>query len=126
MERYLLAVPRRSSVALLPRFRVLLGERHLLGPGKADLLAAIDEQGSLAGAARALDMSYMRAWQLLRAMNGDFRAPLVAVERGGSARGGAQLTTTGRRVLALYREIEAEALAASAPPWRRLRRLLRG
>ena len=110
---------------LVPRFRVLAGEEHALGPGKADLLAAISAHGSLAAAARALGMSYMRAWQLLRAMNESFRGPLVELERGGSARGGAHLTPTGRRVLALYREIEGAARTAAAPGWRKLRRLLR-
>ena len=111
--------------ALVPRFRAFVGEDNVLGPGKVDLLAAIDELGSLAAAARALDMSYMRAWQLMRAMNDDFRAALVEVERGGSARGGAHLTPTGRRVLLLYREIEDAARAAARPGWQRLRRLLR-
>jgi molybdate transport system regulatory protein len=112
-----------APARLVPRFRVLAGERNLLGPGKADLLAAIDEHGSLAAAARALGMSYMRAWSLLQEVNACFQAPLVAVQRGGPAHGGAALTPS-RKVLRLYREIEDTALRAAAARWQQLRRLL--
>jgi len=101
------------------------GGRILLGPGKADLLDAIRRTGSIRLAARALGMSYMRAWELVRAMNAGFQRPLVATARGGSAHGGAALTETGERLLALYREMEAASLEAAAPAWRRLRRHLR-
>ena len=48
-----------------------------MGPGKADLLAAIGHSGSISGAARSMDMSYRRAWILVDVMNRSFREPLV-------------------------------------------------
>jgi molybdate transport system regulatory protein len=101
------------------------GANILLGPGKADLLEAIERCGTIRDAAAALDMSYMRAWTLLRAMNAGFRKPLVVVHRGGSVRGGAELTPTGRRTLELYRELQREALEATKPVWGELQKLLR-
>jgi molybdate transport system regulatory protein len=101
------------------------GANILLGPGKADLLDAIERCGTIRDAATALDMSYMRAWTLLRAMNAGFRKPLVVVHRGGTARGGAELTPTGKRALELYRELEREALEATKPAWDELQKLLR-
>ena len=60
-----------------PRLRILHGEAIALGPGKADLLEAIARAGTLAEAAKLLDMSYMRAWKLVRTMNAAFREPLA-------------------------------------------------
>jgi molybdate transport system regulatory protein len=103
---------------------VLFGDRVALGPGKADLLEAIDRAGTLAGAAQSLGMSYMRAWKLLQAMNASFKEPLVTTSRGGSERGHAALTATGAGALALYRRMETAAREAAEPAWRELQRLL--
>jgi len=110
---------------LVPRLRVVRGEMVLLGPGKADLLEAIGRLGSLREAAIELDMSYMRAWKLVQTMNDGFRGPLVLFHRGGPARGGAELTATGRSALRLYRSMEAESLRASKRAWQELRKLMR-
>ena len=96
----------------------------MLGPGKADLLDAIDRTRELRQAARELGMSYMRAWNLVQLMNRAFREPLVETVRGGSRHGSARLTRTGRAVLDLYRRMERRSLEASTPAFRRLRRLL--
>jgi len=114
----------RRPYTLLPRWRVLRSQDVLLGPGKADLLDAIAQTGSLRLAARALGMSYMRAWKLVQTMNGAFRDPLVQTARGGSSHGSAGLTRTGRTVITLYREMEKKSLTAAAVSWRRLRRFL--
>lgn len=106
----------------LPRWRICRGDEIALGPGKADLLAAIQRSGSISGAARELGMSYRRAWLLVATMNRCFRRPLVATSP--FRRGGAKLTPVGVAVLALYRRAEATSLAATAPLWRSLRRRL--
>ena len=53
------------------------------GRGKADLLQAIDEEGSISAAGRRMGMSYRRAWSLVEEMNGHFVASLVDSSRGG-------------------------------------------
>lgn len=85
-----------------------------LGPGKADLLAAIRETGSIAAAGRQLGMSYQRAWSLVMALNGQFDAPVVTGAKGGSRGGGSALTPFGEEVLACYRRIVTRAEAAAA------------
>jgi molybdate transport system regulatory protein len=97
------------------------GEAIALGPGKAELLEALASTGSIVAAARALDMSYNRAWGLVRTMNACFAGPLVESVRGGAKRGGARLTPRGTSVLRLYRRWEAKALAATAAEARALR-----
>lgn len=92
-----------------PRVRILLGEAIALGPGKARLLAEIAASGSISAAARAMGMSYRRAWLLVAEMNAAFRAPLVEAGSGGRRGGGARLTAQGQMVLARYRAMESKA-----------------
>ena len=110
------------SHSIKTRIRVVDDEGTIvMGPGKADLLDAIARSGSIRAAAEELGMSYMRAWTLVRTMNGAFRSPLVEKERGGSQQGGAQLTARGRTVLGLYRKMEEKAERAMAHHWERFR-----
>ncbi len=97
-----------------PRLRILLGSAIAVGPGKADLLAAIGEQRSISGAAKAMGMSYRRAWLLVETMNACFAGPLVEAARGGSGGGGARLTPLGEEVLARYRALEEKGQQALA------------
>ena len=48
---------------------------------------AIDQTGSITAAAKHLDMSYRRAWQLVESLNGAFLEPVISTAIGGS-RGG--------------------------------------
>ncbi|WP_018146159.1 winged helix-turn-helix domain-containing protein [Thioalkalivibrio sp. AKL6] len=95
-----------------PRLRVLLGEVTAMGPGKAMLLEAIRDKGSISAAARSVGMSYRRAWDLVETMNQSFREPVVATAKGGSGGGGAQVTEFGETVLARYRDMERQACEA--------------
>jgi molybdate transport system regulatory protein len=115
----------RAALVVKPRIRVTQGSEIVLGPGKADLLDALRATGSLRKAAAALCMSYMRAWQLVKTMNGAFRDPVVALVRGGAAHGGATLTPMGAKVLALYRAMEKQSLRAVSGDAGRLKRFLR-
>jgi len=107
------------------RHRVMVDGEFVFGPGKADVLTAIDETGSLAAAGRLLGMSYMRIWRLCQGMYEQFNEPVIAVQRGGRDKGGAVLTQTGREALALYRQMETDALAATELSWQQFRKLLK-
>jgi len=107
------------------RFRVQVKHAVAIGPGKADVLQAIAETGSIAEAGRRLGMSYQRVWSLVRAMNGDFIEPLVLTQRGGAAGGGAGLTPMGTQALTIYRAIERDAERAVAKRLPQLMLLIR-
>jgi molybdate transport system regulatory protein len=115
----------KRKAELKPRFRVVRGKVIVLGPGKAELLELLIETGSLNEAARRLDMSYMRAWSLMKLMNQSFCEPLAVAERGGKKGGGMKVTAMGRRVLGLYKEMETAALVSSRPAWESLQKLVR-
>jgi molybdate transport system regulatory protein len=91
------------------RIRIPFGDDYAIGPGKADLLEAIQRTGSISAAGRELKMSYRRAWLLVDTMNRCFREPLVETATGGASGGGARVTQLGTDVLRRYREIEMKA-----------------
>lgn len=112
-----------SSLTL--RFKLLLGPDIAIGPGKADLLEAIKQTGSIAAAGRQMGMSYRRAWLLVSTMNTCFASPVIVASKGGSGRGKATLTETGEEVLMRYRQIEADVLRVSKRDRSALERLTR-
>ena len=97
------------------KIQLMCGEAVALGPGKADLLSAISTAGSISGAARAMGMSYRRAWLLVNTMNEAFRSPLVESTKGGVDGGHAALTRTGRAVLRAYESLVTRAASAFGP-----------
>lgn len=90
-----------------PIVRLLFPAPLNLGPGKIRLLEAIHSSGSLSGAARALHISYRRAWDMLDAINKVFPVPVVETAAGGIKGGGARLTERGEALVRNYRELES-------------------
>jgi molybdate transport system regulatory protein len=84
-----------------------------IGPGKIKLLKLIREHRSISAAARAMDMSYRRAWLLVQDLNDVFAEPVVAKWLGGTSRGGAQLTDAGERLVANYEAVVQKAAEAN-------------
>jgi molybdate transport system regulatory protein len=105
--------------------RIDLASGDRIGPGKIALLEAIRSTGSISAGARALGMSYRRAWLLVDAVNHALREPAVTAETGGRAGGGAALTPVGERVIGLYRTIEAHARTAAGGEFRAMGKLVR-
>jgi len=114
-----------TTVRIVPRIRVVFGRDIALGPGKVELLEHIAQTGSLRKAAAAMDMSYMRAWTLVKTMNRCFKKPVVETTRGGAEGGSATLTATGKAALAVYRRMEAQSVRGMKPAQRDLAKLLR-
>ncbi|HUL65002.1 MAG TPA: ModE family transcriptional regulator [Burkholderiaceae bacterium] len=93
--------------------RIVLGADKL-GPGKVALLEEIGRLRSLAAAARALGMSYKRAWELLAMLNAMFEYPVAIAHPGRNLDGSTELTQFGERVIALYRAVERRAAGAAS------------
>ena len=105
--------------------RIDLASGNRIGPGKIALLEAIRSTGSISAAARALGMSYRRAWLLVEEINRTLREPAVTAEPGGSGGGGAVVTPVGERVVGLYRTIESHARTATGRDFRAIGKLIR-
>jgi molybdate transport system regulatory protein len=84
-----------------------------IGPGKINLLRQIREQESISGAARAMNMSYRRAWLLVAELNKLFTKPLVEAWAGGKSLGGAALTELGEKLIENYDAVVERATRAN-------------
>ncbi len=117
--------PTKSTIKLRAQLRLTLGDEIAFGPGKADLLDAIRETGSISGAGKKMGMSYRRAWLLVDAMNRCFQQPLVDAAKGGSKGGGTQLTKLGLQILSDYRALQYEITQITDKHFEKLKPLLR-
>lgn len=108
------------------RLQVIRQGDGALGPGKAALLEAIAETGSISAAGRSLGISYRRCWLMVEEMNRCWVQPLVEARRGGPDQG-ARLSDLGVEILDGYRRLEARLMAElrAAPEAVALQRLLR-
>jgi molybdate transport system regulatory protein len=98
--------PSRPRVKL--KFQLYCGDEIAMGPGKADLLDAVVQTGSISAAGRLMGMSYRRTWLLVDTMNRCWEGPLVETATGGKQGGGAQVTPLGLELLAAYRRLEED------------------
>ncbi|HVY24188.1 MAG TPA: LysR family transcriptional regulator [Steroidobacteraceae bacterium] len=88
------------------RIRIDFNQLCSIGPGKIQLLEAIEKTGSLSQAARDMDMSYRRAWLLMDSMNSSFDKTVASASTGGTGGGGAALTEFGQELVKTFRDLE--------------------
>jgi molybdate transport system regulatory protein len=105
--------------------RVMGAGSPAIGPGKAALVEHIAKSGSISSAARAMGMSYRRAWQLVEALNESFAEPVVVTAIGGKRGGGAKVTVFGQELVRRFRAMENKASAAIAGDLQQLTRRLK-
>ena len=98
------------------KLQLTCGDGFAMGPGKADILEAIDREGSISAAGRTLGMSYRRTWLLVDEMNRSFLEKVIETQKGGSLERGAKLTVLGRTVLDAYRALEKKSAALTEDP----------
>lgn len=82
-----------------------------LGRGRIQLLQEIDRLGSIAKAAESMEMSYKKAWKLIKSMNEASPSPLLEKKIGGAGGGGSELTDEGKRVIELFNQLEKDQQA---------------
>jgi len=83
------------------------GERFF-GPGRAELLQLIHETGSISKAARAMGMSYKKAWTMVEGLNANGSKPYVIAHKGGEKGGGTEVTPAGMKMLGAYQKLSGK------------------
>ena len=82
------------------------GEKdRFLGPGRVELLEAIQITGSINKAAKTMNMSYKKAWEMIAPMNHQSLVPLVVTHTGGKEGGGAELTPEAHELIAYFKNM---------------------
>ena len=91
-----------KKIRVRSKIWVEAGGRPILGPGRKELLRAVDEQGSISKAARLLKITYRKAWGQIKFMEEQLGLPLVWKQTGGIGGGGACLTPQAHDLLVKY------------------------
>jgi molybdate transport repressor ModE-like protein len=101
-----------SSLAKLePHFKFWLEteDGYVFGQGAFELLRGIQEKGTLKAVAEDLNMSYRHAWGIIKEIEEKLGKPIVVAHRGGKVGGGgAELTQTGKELLATYLRFKSD------------------
>lgn len=81
--------------------------KPVMGKGGAEILKAIEQQGSISQAAKSLDMSYRFVWNYIEKMENRI-GKVVERERGGKSGGKSTLTPLGKSLLEQYYGVEKQ------------------
>jgi len=80
---------------------------NFIGPGRVELLRRIGDSGSIAKAAEEMNMSYRKAWALIKDINRLSHTEVVSRQKGGKEGGGATLTPAGQALIERYQALVA-------------------
>jgi molybdate transport system regulatory protein len=78
----------------------------VFGAGRLHILRAIEEHGSILGAAKALGMSYRAVWGKIKSTEERLGQPILLKQTGGAHGGGSTLTPFGRTLVERFKQLE--------------------
>ena len=76
-----------------------------LGTGRVNLMKEIVVPGSISAAAKSMNMSYKKAWEIIDGMNKEAKKPFVIRVSGGKGGGGTQVTKEGLEAIELFEKL---------------------
>lgn len=95
------------GAALSPRCKIWFEQdsKVVLSDWRIELLERIEETGSLAKAAKRLNVPYRTAWYKLKEIEERLGIKLLLTQSGGTEGGGSQLTTEGQQIIRRFRRV---------------------
>jgi len=98
-----------------PRVKLWIEKNNavVFGDGRLRLLTEIEKQGSIAGAAKELSMSYRAAWGKIKASEERLGKKLLVIQKGGSSGGGATLTPFAKKLISNYQSFKEKIQAST-------------
>ncbi|OMP30548.1 MULTISPECIES: winged helix-turn-helix domain-containing protein [Mangrovimonas] len=85
--------------------------KTFLGFGRILLLKKVEETSSINAAAKAMNMSYKKAWKLMNDMNDVSKEPILIKNIGGKNGGGTTLTPYGKALIEQFETINNNCMA---------------
>lgn len=85
------------------------GETKAFGEGPYKLLRKVEQLGSLNKAAQDMNMSYSKAWSIIKRAERELGVLLLESNKGGVGGGGSRLTSKAKRLLNKYDEFHHDA-----------------
>ena len=80
-------------------------DERFFGPGPVELLERINETGSINQAAKQMQMSYKKAWEIINRLNTDAAKPFVVTQTGGTSGGGSLITDEAKAMSTWYHQL---------------------
>lgn len=80
----------------------------VFGKGPLELLKGVRDSGSLSEAARSMNMSYNKAYNLIRGIEEKLSFSLIESKSGGSGGGGSRLTEKAEALMNTYQSFSEE------------------
>lgn len=80
----------------------------VFGKGPLELLMGVKEKGSLSESARAMGMSYNKAYTLIKSIENKLGCRLVSSKSGGENGGGSMITEEAEKLIAVYQAFYSE------------------
>ncbi len=81
-----------KQIEIRLRHWVYVDNTKFFGPGRLELLHHIEATGSIAQAAKAMGLSYKKAWTMIDSLNSLGHPPYVVTQKGGAYLPGADFT----------------------------------
>ena len=97
-------------------------DQHFFGPGPVELLERIAETGSISEAAKAMKMSYKKAWELVNTLNTQTVNPVVIPRTGGEKGGGSTITDEAMELIKYHRRLRERFAAFLAAETERIKK----
>lgn len=101
-------IPSNKQLKITGVIRIEGEEERFIGPGRIELLERIVETGSINQAAKKMNMSYKKAWDMIQSINRQTTKPIVLTQAGGEKGGGTRVSPEGKELIVAFRKLQAE------------------
>jgi len=102
-------VKKNQGYRIKNRLWICSEEGTFLGEGRISLLIEIEKHGSISKAAKSMNMSYKKAWDLINSMNSQSDKLLVIRKTGGKNGGGSELSEAGKKAIKIFTELNRKS-----------------
>ena len=105
---------KRESVPITCTIRLRLKKTsYFFGPGVLEVLQLVEKTDSLQTAAATMEMSYSKAWKIVRAAEQELGFKLMDRRVGGVGGGSSQLTPRGKDFVARFEQFSSASSEAT-------------
>lgn len=102
------AMAKKQNARLQANLSLLSDTQSNFASEQVQLLMAIEQCGSISGAARQVGISYKTAWDRIEAINNLSEHPVVIRSAGGAKGGGTSITEYGRQIITGFKALQEE------------------
>lgn len=98
----------RRKKKIKPAFKLWfeIGDDYVFGEGTYGLLEEIRMKKSISAAAKATNMSYRHAWDLIKEVEKHLGEPVIKTQKGGKYGGSSEVTSAGLSLLTSYKKLK--------------------